>query len=98
MENEYLYQIRVTRLGMLTDQPTEYENQVVSDHFSYLQRLKEQGVVKLAGRTLNSDEHTFGIVIFMASSDLRAAQIMNDDPAIKFKVMVGELYPFRTAV
>ena len=98
MDKEYLYKIQAVRLGMLTDQPTEQEQKIVSDHFLYLQKLKEQGIVKMAGRTLNSDERIFGIVIFNAESDLHAEQIMNNDPAIQLNVMSGELYPFRTAL
>ena len=44
----YLYRIQPTRLEMLTHGPTAEEAEIVTQHFPYLQRLTEQGVV-LAG-------------------------------------------------
>ena len=48
---------------MLTQGPTLEEERIVSAHFTYLKDLAEQGIVLLAGRTLNTDESSFGIVI-----------------------------------
>ena len=58
---QFLYRIRPTRLGMLTDGPTEREAQIVGEHFAYLRALTEHAAVLMAGRTLTADEHTFGI-------------------------------------
>ena len=44
----YLYRIQPTRLEMLTHGPTVEEAEIVTQHFAYLQRLTEQGVVVLA--------------------------------------------------
>ena len=62
---QYLYRIRPTRFGMLTDGPTEREAKIVDEHFAYLKGLVAEGTVLLAGRTLNMDERTFGVVIFV---------------------------------
>jgi uncharacterized protein YciI len=95
---EYLYKIQPSRLEMLTQGPTPDEATLVAQHFAYLQGLAAQGVVVLAGRTLNADEQAFGIVIFRASSEEAARIIMNNDPAVKNGVMRAELYPYRIAV
>lgn len=95
---QYLYKIQPTRLEMLTTGPTPEEAAIVSQHFAYLKGLTEQDVVVLAGRTLNTDESSFGIVIFNATSEESAHSIMNDDPAVKNGVMRAELYPYRIAV
>jgi uncharacterized protein YciI len=95
---QYLYKIQPTRLEMLTQGPTPEEATIVAQHFAYLKDLAEQGVVVLAGRTLNTDESTFGIVIFNANSEESARDIMNSDPAVKKGVMRAELYPYRIAV
>src|SRR5262245_49164942 len=95
---QYLYRIQPTRLEMLTKGPTAEEAEIVSQHFSYLKNLTEQGVVVLAGRTLNTDATCFGIVIFNASSEEAARNIMHNDPAVKNGVMRAELYPYRIAV
>lgn len=97
--NEYLYVLKPTRLGMLTDEgPTEDEQRIVGEHFAHLQNLHSQGTVILAGRTLNADETTMGLVIFRSESDEEAERIMLSDPAIINKVMTATLFPYRIAL
>jgi uncharacterized protein YciI len=95
---EYLYRIQPTRLEMLTQGPTPDEAALVAQHLAYLQGLAAQGVVVLAGRTLNADERTFGVVIFRATSEAAARDVMTNDPAVKNGIMRAELYPYRIAV
>ncbi len=95
---EYLYMIQPTRLEMLSEGPTPEEEATVSEHFAYLQGLMAQGILILAGRTLNTDQRTFGIVIFKAASEEVARAVMNDDPAVKKGVMRAELYSYRVAL
>ncbi len=95
---EYLYKIQPVRPEMLREGATEAEEQAISRHFDYLQQLTQAGVVLLAGRTLNSDASSFGIVIFTADSKMEAEQIMYRDPAVDEQVMRAELYPFHTAL
>ncbi len=94
----YLYKIQPTRPEMLTQGPTSAEEETISQHFDYLKNLTDQGVAVLVGRTLTTDERTFGIVIFEATSEELAREIMNNDPAVKQGVMRAELYPFRIAL
>jgi len=77
---------------------TPDEERIVSEHFSYLEKLTHSDVVFLAGRTLNSDYSAFGIVIFRADSEQAAHQVMLNDPAIKTRVMRAELHPFRISL
>jgi uncharacterized protein YciI len=51
-----------------------------------------------AGRTLNTDESSFGIIIFRADSEEAARRIVADDPAVRGGVMRAELYPYRIAL
>jgi uncharacterized protein len=95
---QFLYRLQPTRLGMLTDGPTEHEARIVGEHFAYLKRLSEQGVVLMAGRTLNADEHTFGIAVLVAATAAEAENIMNNDPAVKHGVMGARLFPYRIAL
>ncbi len=83
---------------MLSDGPTPEEERIVGDHYSYLKKLTDQGVVILAGRTLNTDESSFGIIIFRADSEEAARRIVADDPAVRGGVMRAELYPYRIAL
>jgi uncharacterized protein YciI len=95
--SEYLYRLTPTRAGMLSDGPTEHEARVVDSHFRYLQELASDGPVALAGRTLNSDASSFGIVIIEADEPT-ARSIMTNDPAVREGVMSAQLFPFRTAL
>lgn len=95
---EYLYLLRPTRLGMVTEGPTEHEQRVADEHFAYLTDLTERGVMLLVGRTQNNDENTMGIAIFRAPSDEAAQAIMNNDPAVLNQVMSATLYPYRIAL
>lgn len=94
----YLYKIQPVRPEMLTGEPTVEEQRIVGLHFEYLKKLTGQGIVVLAGRTLNTDHSSFGIVIFKADSEEQARSIMHNDPAVQNRVMRGELYPYRIAL
>jgi uncharacterized protein YciI len=96
--NRYAYLIFPTRLAMLTEGATDAERDVIARHFAHLERLTDEGVMVLVGRTLTTDERTFGICIFEAASDEDARQIMDDDPAVREGVMSAELFPFRIAL
>lgn len=95
---QYLYRIQPTRPEMLAEGPTPEEAEVVSEHFEYLKNLTTRGVVALAGRTLNEDKSSFGIVLFDANDEEAARVIMNSDPAVRQGVMRAELFPFRVAL
>ena len=94
----YLYRIQPSRPEMLTHGPTPEEAEIISQHFVYLKQLTEQGVVVLAGRTLNTDERSFGIVIVRADTEESARMVMQNDPAVKHQVMCAELYPYHIAL
>jgi uncharacterized protein YciI len=85
-------------MAMLTDGPTPQEGETVSRHFDYLKALADRGIVILAGRTLNTDESSFGIVIFKAESEDAARTIMSNDPAVQAGVMRARLFPYRIAL
>jgi uncharacterized protein YciI len=94
----FLYRIQPTRLGMLTEGPTDREARIVGEHFSYLERLVAKGTVLMAGRTLNADESTFGIVVFLAESEAQARELVRNDPAVENGLMRAELFPYRVAL
>lgn len=93
MEN-YIYVLKPIRSTFLQDS-TEAERSIVSEHFLYLQKLNKQETVFLAGRT---EQAEFGIVILHTENRQQAEEIMNNDPAVKMKVMKAELYPFSIAL
>ena len=83
---------------MLAEGATPEEGVLVSQHFNHLKALVESGVVILAGRTLNTDTSSFGIVIFNADSEDAARALMNDDPAVRGGIFSAELFPYRVAL
>ena len=94
---QYLYRIRPTRIGFLVES-TPGEDRIVGEHFEYLKCLTERGVVLLAGRTINTDPSSFGIVIFAAEDAAAARSILENDPAVRAGVFEGELFPYRNAL
>ncbi len=95
---DFLYQLKPTRLEMLVDGGTPEEQRIVGEHFARLQRLTADGVVVLAGRTLHTDETSFGIVVFRADDEPTARELMESDPAVVGGVMTAELHPFALAL
>lgn len=95
---QFLYQIRPTRPEMLTIGPTPEEMGAVERHFAYLKNLTEQGVVLMAGRTLNTDAESFGICIFRAEDEASARRIVEADPAVAAGAMSARLFPYRVAL
>ena len=73
---QWLYRIQPTRPEMLSEGSTSQEDEITSKHFRYLKGLMEQGVVLLAGRTLNTDNSSFGIIIFKAEDEAAARAIV----------------------
>jgi len=72
----------------------------VGEHFQRLIKMKEAGIVVLAGRTelaLN-DANMMGLVIFYAKDEKKALQFMMDDPAVKNKIMQTKVYPYGIAL
>lgn len=97
--NEYIYVIRPTRMGMLTESTPE-EDRLVGEHFQYLKRNTEAGIVLLAGRTQTGEDEPrgMGIVIFRAEDDAAAENFAKNDPAIIGGVMSVDILPYRVAL
>ena len=95
---QFLYILKPSRAEMLTEGPTEDEQRITSEHFQYLQDLCRDGVVHLAGRTLEMGADTIGLVIFQADSAEAAKRLMENDPAVRNDVMKAEVYPFSIAL
>jgi uncharacterized protein YciI len=73
----------------------EGTEEIVSDHFKYLQELQKKGDLIMAGRFTDV---LIGLSIIQAESRERAIEIMNSDPAVKAKVFHAEIYPWRIAL
>jgi uncharacterized protein YciI len=94
----YLYKLVPRSPSMLASGPTNEEEAIIAEHFDYLSGLAREGVVTLAGRTLNTDRSSFGIVLLDCGTEERARQIMMDDPGVRTGVFNAELFPFRVSL
>ena len=94
---QFIYLLRPTRVGMVTEGPTPEEMQVLGAHAAYLDKLAGEGTMLLAGRTQNNDASTLGLALFFAESEAAARSIMEADPAVSGGVMKAELYPYAIA-
>ncbi len=94
----YIYRIQPVRPEMLSEGATNDEKRITGEHFAYLQRLMREGLLILAGRTLNSDYSSFGIAIFKARDDEHMRQITAEDPGVAQKLFRAEWYPYRIAL
>jgi len=77
---------------------TKEDHAAVDRHFNRLKEAAGRGQVILAGRTSESLDKTFGIVVFEAKDQEAALEFMKDDPAVVAGVMTAELHPFSVAL
>ena len=94
----YIYVLRPVPRLQDAKNWTERDNLAVSEHFTRLQQATTQGKVLLAGRTDESLDKTFGIVVFEAADDAAAKAFMEADPAIVAGVMSATLHPYSVAL
>ncbi len=94
-QQTYLYMIRATRPDFSPEAMTPLEQQLMGEHWGYLQQLFAQGQLLLTGPCTDG---AFGIAIFEASSLDDARQIATNDPAVKGGVMSVELHPYRVSL
>lgn len=92
--HHFIYQLKPVRQDLMENQ-SEHEQEVLESHFFYLQSLKNEQRLLLAGPCLDA---AFGIVVLMSVNEQEAQSIMNNDPAVKNGVMTAELHPFRVSL
>jgi uncharacterized protein YciI len=95
---QFLYLLRLNRTLHRPERWTDADRDVVAKHFAYLQRATELGQVIFAGRTDESPDKTFGLVVFEAADEPAARRFMEQDPALSSGVMNATLHPYRLAL
>ena len=78
-------------------EPTEDELRIVSEHFAYLQRLRAEGRLVLAGTSALPGD-SFGLGIFEQDDRAEVEAIVAADPAVTNGIMTAEIRPYRIAV
>lgn len=94
---QYAYTVEASRLAMLNN-PTDEERQILSQHNAYVEQLMNTGVGIFAGSVSEKNSQHFGMVIFQVDDDTAAKSIVQNDPAVKARIMRGCLYPFRISL
>jgi uncharacterized protein YciI len=97
-KGQFIYQFETIRPELMTDPDawTEQDNKIAGAHYAYLKAATEEGVVLLAGRSL--DGVGPAVVIFEAESDDAACRFMENDPFVSGGLMRAHLHPFRAAL
>ncbi len=97
-DKQFLYKLKLIPRLLAPEAWTDEDNAIVAEHFDRLKALHKEGILILAGRTLNEDASQFGLVIFKAATEEDARQFMNADPAVSKGVMTATLFPYRVAL
>jgi uncharacterized protein YciI len=97
MKEQYLVVLRVSRPELLTLGPTEDEAVALDAHFAYLNRLADQGIALMFGRTQTQDPDTLGLVVLLANGLDQAWAIVNNDPVVLAGVMTAQVLPYHIA-
>lgn len=97
-KKQFIYVLKLIPRLIDENNWTSRDEEIVTNHFNHLKGLLQEGKLILAGRTLNMDETTFGIVIFEAGSEEEARMMMNADPAVEGGIMTAQLFPYRVAL
>jgi len=73
---------------------TKEDSQIVGRHFQRLKDATAAGTVVFAGRTLESGDKTFGLVVFEAANADEAKAFADADPVVAGGVMTVDVHPF----
>lgn len=73
---------------------TETDKGTVGRHFQRLKDATAAGQVVFAGRTMESGDKTFGLVVFEADNEAAAKKFADEDPAVAGGAMTVTVHPF----
>jgi uncharacterized protein YciI len=95
---QFIYLFEAVRPELVTDPDawTEREIQIAEEHFAYLQRATQAGIVLLAGRS--QDGVGPALVILEANSKEDARRFMESDPFVANGLMRARLHPYKAAL
>jgi uncharacterized protein YciI len=97
-KEQFIYVFDPVRPEKVTDPDawTEEDTRIAHDHFTYLKRATDEGIVILVGRSLDGQGPAG--VILDAFSETEARQFMEHDPFVAGGLMRASLHPFRAAL
>jgi uncharacterized protein YciI len=98
MMKTYIYVLKLIPRLQVESNWTKGDEELVTMHFNRLKSDSEKGIVKLAGRTDNTDETGFGIVIFESDSIETARTYMESDPCVTGGIMTADVFLYHVAI
>ncbi len=96
---QFLYSFTAGPRPELTTDPSAWspeDEEIATNHFTYLEEATASGTVLLAGRS--QDGIGPAIVIFEATNEQEARAFMEKDPFIASGLFGADLHPFRIAL
>ncbi len=97
-KKQFIYVFDPVRPELVTDPDawTEEDTHIAHDHFAYLRKATEEGIVILAGRSIDGEGPA--VVILETVTKTEARQFMENDPFVAGGLMRASLHPFRAAL
>ena len=97
---QFMYVMRPTDSAKAAsrDNWTTRDHATFADHWSNLERLKDEGVLILAGRAQDADGSGPAICIIEVDSEMEAQRIFAAEPFIKRGFATGTLHPYHIAI
>jgi uncharacterized protein YciI len=91
----FLLRLDPVRPDLPATGPTQAEAEAIAAHLGYVQRLLEQGVLLMAGRSQVLEREAFALMLLQADTETQARALMQADPAVAQGVLSGDLHPFQ---
>lgn len=94
---EFIYVLKLVPRLHDSKNWTKADNAALEQHAVRFEQATKSGQLILAGRTKETGDRTFGIVIFRAPDEAAATAFMEADPTVSAGLMTAELHPFAVA-
>jgi uncharacterized protein YciI len=95
---QFLLRLEPVRKDFSLQNLTDDERRIVGEHGAFLKRLQADGRLVIAGQAFDPNRGFWGILVVNAADPGVATEVMNSDPAVKQKMLRGEVIPFRTVM
>ena len=97
---DFIYILKLTDRYQDPNNWEEETNQILDQHWYYLVDLHAKGIMQLVGHTSYSPGHKdlLGIAVFTTDDEVKAKDIMNNDPCVIHGVMTATVHPFNLSL
>jgi uncharacterized protein YciI len=91
---QFVYLLKVAPSMQDPQKWGDKEKAAAGAHFQRLQKATAEGMVVHAGRSTESLDKTFGIVVFEAADEAAAKKFAQEDPAVQAGLMTATVHPY----